>query len=126
MSSSQNLKNKKFVWEFQQIMADPDPVDVFENIGKYFHANADFHCSHPINDQQGTDAFITSFRQPLFASFPDLQRRIDIFIGMQYKGKDWVASTGYYVGTFMKDWLGISPNYGSWELTYSAVCLNNT
>ncbi len=36
MSSSQNLLNKKIVWEFHQILADPDPIDVFESINKYF------------------------------------------------------------------------------------------
>lgn len=112
MSSSQNLLNKKIVWEFHQILADPDPTDVFESINKYFDSDAVFNCSHPINEQQGTDAFIASFWRPLFESFPDLQRRDDIFIGSQYKNEDWVASTGYYVGTFIKDWLGIPPNYG--------------
>ena len=37
----------------------------------------------------------------------DLYRRDDIFMAGSFEGQDWVSSTGYYVGHFEQDWIGL-------------------
>ena len=110
-NSDLNMKqNKKIVWEFLQLLKDPQPEELFDRIGVYYAPEVECHAFNPINTVNGLEAFINAFWKPLFQAFPDMQRRNDIFIGREYEGNAWVCSTGYYVGTFMQPWLGIPPN----------------
>ncbi|MBC7121496.1 MAG: ester cyclase, partial [Candidatus Methanosuratus sp.] len=73
-------------------------------IRSYVDAEVSWHGPHPINDLNGVDALLSEFWQPLLASFPDLHRTCEIFIGGHVH---WVAAIGYFSGTFSRDWLGI-------------------
>lgn len=66
-----------------------------------------WRISHPINDLAGREGLAENFWRPLERSFPDFERRNDIFMAGAFADKIWVASTGYIVGTFEKSWLGI-------------------
>lgn len=77
-----------------------------------------WHGPHPINTQIGADAVIANFWKPLFVSLPDLERRDDIFIANTFKGSNWVGATGYYTGTFTRDWLGIPATGGVLNIRY--------
>ncbi len=68
--------------------------------------------SHPLGALTGVDALHAGLWQPLRTAFPDLERRDDIFMAGVYKGDVWIAATGYYFGTFAKDWLGIPGRHG--------------
>ncbi|MDQ2780373.1 MAG: ester cyclase, partial [Pseudomonadota bacterium] len=70
------------------------------------------------------EAVMQDFVAPLQAAFPDLERRTDIYIGGHWQSPPagatgysppevagpgwWVSTTGHYVGTFMRNWLGIA------------------
>lgn len=72
-----------------------------------FRKDAELNASHPINRLVGRDSIIDDLWTPLLRSFPDLERRTDILISGSFNGSDWIASTGYFVGSFERDWLGI-------------------
>ncbi|MCY4525572.1 MAG: hypothetical protein OXB89_03095, partial [Anaerolineaceae bacterium] len=73
------------------------------------HAHPDLRLQafHPVNELQGLDNVARDFIAPLRQAFPDLLRRPYISIAGQHAGSTWVATTGDFIGSFMKDWLGI-------------------
>ncbi|RME67372.1 MAG: hypothetical protein D6782_02720, partial [Alphaproteobacteria bacterium] len=66
-----------------------------------------WHGPHPLNALRGAGAFARDFWQPLHAALPDIGRRNDILFAGRFQDRDWVCATGYYTGTFVRDWLGI-------------------
>lgn len=70
-------------------------------------ADCRFHAPHPINDLRTSSEVAEHFWAPLLASFPDLERRTDILLTGEFSGASWMASTGYFIGLFERDWLGI-------------------
>ena len=72
-----------------------------------------WHVGHPIELLTGPQAVGDGFFAPLAASFPDLERRPDIFFGGHWDGRFdggagwWISCTGHYLGTFSASWLGI-------------------
>ena len=61
----------------------------------------------PFDTQRGIESLLENVWQPLLGSFSRLQRRVDILIAGACEGEDWVASSGYIIGRFERDWLGI-------------------
>ncbi len=78
-----------------------------------FAPQAAYLCAHPINQMEGLDEIDARLWQPMKAAFPDLERYDDIVMSGHWKDHDWVSATGYYFGTFARDWLGI-PAHGGW------------
>jgi len=76
-------------------------------ISEFFAKDANINLVHPFNEIQSADAFFLKFMAPLQQAFEGLYRRDYIFMTGQFEGKDWISSTGYYVGRFAKDWIGI-------------------
>ena len=76
-------------------------------ISEFFAKDANINVVHPFNEIQSADAFFLKFMAPLQQAFEGLYRRDYIFMTGQFEGKDWISSTGYYVGRFAKDWIGI-------------------
>jgi predicted ester cyclase len=66
-----------------------------------------WHVSDPINDLTGKQQMLMEFWQPLITAIPDIERKPFINIESDYQGDDWVASTGYFVGTFSESLFGI-------------------
>ena len=81
-------------------------------LGNLYHADVRWHGPHPINAHQGADAVLKAFWEPFLAALPDIERRDDILICGSFKKGDWVGATGYYTGTFARDWLGIPATGG--------------
>lgn len=73
----------------------------------FFAADAAINVVHPFNLCTGPEAFLARVLAPLRASFAGLHRRTDLVMGGRFEGADWVSSTGCFVGTFERDWLGI-------------------
>jgi len=122
MSSESVQKNKALVWEFWQKLNGSKANDVANVVQSYVHADVSWHGPHPINDLNGVDALLSGFWQPLLTSFPDLQRKCEIFIGGHVH---WVAAIGYFSGTFAHDWLGIPATGREIRIRFgefSAVC----
>ena len=76
-------------------------------ISEFFAPEANINVVHPFNSLTGANAYISSFIIPFQHSFKGLYRRDDIFMAGSFEGQDWVSSTGYYVGHFEKDWIGL-------------------
>ena len=76
-------------------------------ISEFFAPEANINVVHPFNSLTGANAYISSFVIPFQHSFKGLYRRDDIFMAGSFEGQDWVSSTGYYVGHFEKDWIGL-------------------
>lgn len=104
MSTALLQENKKLVWEFWQELNQAEPEGVADVIGRYSHRDIKWHGPHPIHELEGVEALASEFWQPMLQSFPDLQRRCDIFIGGHMH---WVGAIGHFSGTFANDWLGI-------------------
>ena len=74
---------------------------------RFFSPTAIINVCHPFNMIQGVDAYLDRFLRSLQRSFESLHRRDEIVLSGQSGGMDWVSSTGYLVGNFIQDWLGI-------------------
>jgi hypothetical protein len=76
-------------------------------VAALYEPTATFLGPHPIIELAGREAVVREFWEPLLASFPDLERRTDILLAGTFENGTWMASTGYFVGGFKHDWLGI-------------------
>ena len=83
------------------------PNDFSGAIAAFFAADANINVVHPFNELHGADTYLNKFLRPLQNSFDGLYRRNDIFMAGQFEGQNWISSTGYYVGRFAQDWIGI-------------------
>lgn len=68
---------------------------------------------HPIGRLDGAGTVMGKVFGSLRHSFPDLERRDDVFIAGSFDGASWLSATGHYFGNFEKDWLSI-PATGRW------------
>ncbi len=87
-----------------------DMLDVARSI---FAPDAAYICAHPINQMHGLEDINQRLWQPLKTAFPDLERYDDIVMSGHWQDHDWISATGYYYGTFMRDWMGL-PAHGGW------------
>ena len=83
------------------------PGDFSSNVATFFAQNAEINVVHPFNQLKGADAYLSEFLLPLQHSFEGLYRRDDIFMAGEFEGQKWISSTGYYVGQFVRDWIGL-------------------
>ncbi|MCK0095372.1 ester cyclase [Yoonia sp. F2084L] len=100
-----HLANKQIAKTYLDAFAHPGGHDAA--VRGFFARDAVIHHSHPFNDLAGPDAYIDRFLAPLQSAFQGLFRRDYILTGGSYDNADWVTCTGYYVGHFAQDWLGI-------------------
>jgi predicted ester cyclase len=70
--------------------------------------DCDFNAGAPISNCAGRDKITSRFWEPLVHAFPDLERRTDILMHGQFKGGDWMVSTGNFVGHFQNDLYGLT------------------
>ena len=84
------------------------PGDFSSSASIFFAQDADINIVHPFNQLTGLDAYLNEFLLPLQHSFEGLYRRDDIFMVGEFKGQNWISSTGYYVGQFARDWIGLN------------------
>ena len=101
------LANKQIYKAYLDAFKHPTEGEFERAVGSFFSDEADINIVHPFNDVTGGDGYIKHFLKPLLASFEGLFRRDYILMSGQFDGGDWVSSTGYYVGHFKSDWLGI-------------------
>ena len=76
------------------------------------HDDVLWHGPHPIDELRGRDALEHEFWSPLLHAFPDLERREGILLAGAYDAREWIGATGFYAGTFARDWLGIPASGG--------------
>jgi predicted ester cyclase len=81
---------------------------------------------------RGVEAFVSEFWLPLHHSFSDLRRQSHLFFGgksngridgdISRDGKMWVCGTGYFTGTFDRDWLTIPATGGEVRIRWGEFC----
>ncbi len=85
------------------------PGDFSNASMRFFATDATINVVHPFNQITGAAFYADDVLRPLQCSFEGLYRRDDIVMAGQFEGQTWVSSTGYYVGRFVKDWIGLNP-----------------
>ncbi len=65
------------------------------------------YASEPINELQGIDAIRDQYWKVLSESLENIERRPFIEFDSIYYDHKWIAATGYFVGNFANDLLGI-------------------
>lgn len=83
--------------------------------------DCNWRAAHPMNEMQGTADAAARIWSPLFAAFPDLERRDTILVAGCYQEKTYVAAIGHYCGTMKRDWLGIPATGKTVYLRYGEV-----
>ncbi len=89
---------------------DEDLVNVLKE-----HTSENYHWKgmHPFYEQNGAEAVIKTFWQPLRKAFSPIQRREDVFFAGANDCDDgtttWVVNTGNFLGLFDNPWLDIPP-----------------
>ncbi len=116
MDPAQNVRNKALVYEYMR--HPPTRTD----LDRYFSADVFWRGPHPIDDLCGVDALWTGYHAPLQNSFGGLRRRIDMLLGGESDGQQWVSSHGYFIGTFEHAWLGIPATGRETFLRYGEFC----
>lgn len=107
MDSEIDHSAKILAWDYFKAQCCGELEGIKTTLNTYFNDETKCFLSHPINTQIGTDALLENHWHPLLNAFPDLERRDDVFLTGEFNGKFWAVATGYFVGTFVKDWLGI-------------------
>jgi predicted ester cyclase len=80
-----------------------------------------WRAAHPMNEMGGAAAAAAQIWSPLFAAFPDLERRDEILVAGRFQGKTLVAAMGHYCGTMRGNWLGIPATGKTVWLRYGEV-----
>ena len=84
------------------------PNDFTSSVENFFSGNSIINIVHPFNELKGKDTYLHEFLLPLQHSFKGLYRRDDILMVGEFEGKNWISTTGYYVGQFLNNWIGKS------------------
>ena len=99
--------NKKIILNHCENLNSNDPEKIKLSVKENFADNFILDAYHPLNQIKSSNTYLDEYLLPLYASFRSLIRRNDILIGGDFLGKTWVSTTGYLVGIFQKDYMGI-------------------
>lgn len=100
---------------YLQLQSSPEQID------DYLTNDVQWHVSAPINDLHNKEQMIKKFWQPLENALPDIERKPFINIESEYQGATWIASTGYFIGTFAQDLFGIPATNKTLYLRYTEL-----
>lgn len=100
---------------YLQLRVSPEKID------DYLTNNVQWHVSAPINDLHNKEQMIKEFWQPLANALPDIERKPFINVESEYQGATWIASTGYFIGTFTQDFFGIPATNRTLYLRYTEL-----
>ncbi len=76
---------------------------------------------HPVNDLSGVSSVVDDFLLPLIQAMPDLERKPFIHIPGDFQGEQWIAGTGYLIGTFSAPLFDIPATGQTLYLRYSEL-----
>ena len=103
-------ENKKRFRAFIDGFKNPSTDQFLANCKNFFASDAMVNVVHPINEVIGAEGYHREFLSGLSTAFDGLRRFDYIAFGGDFEDGDWVTSTGYYTGKFVKPWQGISPS----------------
>jgi len=106
MDSSQLAKS--LIEPARVAMQSFDPAEVLKALRTILATDAQISLAHPLGLVEGPDALYHEAYVPLYAAVPDLERRDHIVIsGTSEHHCQWVGCAGFYLGTFVNNWLNI-------------------
>ena len=112
---SLHMENKKLVMDFQNGVFGCNEDTIKDHVRSYYHADIDWKGPQPFNEMTGADQVVETFWQPVMKSFPDMKKEVYMhFSGNDplFPERDWVITSGNYVGTFTHDYLHIPATQG--------------
>ena len=103
---SKHIENKKLIMEYNKSIygATVDTIDSI--ISKYYHDDIDWKGPQPFNEMTNKNDVVEKFYKPILKAMPNLSKEVDIHIAGNdpiFPERDWVMSSGNYVGTFEND-----------------------
>lgn len=107
-----HAKNKSIVARFLSELSQAEPGEISAVLGEFCHQDVVWEVFHPFNTIHGIEAADSKFWNPLKTAFPDYEQRLNIIIGGEYEGRNWVSTLGHVTGSFFSSWLNIPPTYG--------------
>ena len=107
MTKPIHQENRAIIIEYFAALNESRPGEAEGIVKTYTSADIAWRGPQPFNDLDGVDSLIGTFWTPFLAAFPDLQRRSDLLLAGEYGERNWVSASGYFHGTFKRDWLGI-------------------
>lgn len=99
--------NRAIVSEYFAALNKSRPDEAADIVKSCVSADIEWRGPQPFNDLDGVDALIETYWNPLLSAFPDLRRRCDLLLTGDYGGREWVSASGYFHGSFQRDWIGI-------------------
>lgn len=120
-----NQQNKELVWGLWQRLNHTAVDDIEGVLETAVARQISWHGPHPINHIVGVSNLAINFWLPFRNAFPDLKRTCDVFIGGASEGEHWVTATGYFTGTFHKDWLTIPATGQKTYIRFGQFCVIN-
>jgi len=107
-----HAQNKALVATFRAAMYDWTSDGVQDALASVFVSDAKVQVAFPFEDLEGPTGWYGEALAPLANAWPDIERRDTIVAaGRTEQGDDWVGCCGYYTGTFVNPWLGITPTH---------------
>jgi predicted ester cyclase len=130
MVTKLNQDNKQIVLNYWQTTERYEPHNLKDRLCRYLDADMLFHGPDPINQLQGPDDFLSGFWIPLSHSFENLRRQTHVFFGGRSSGRInglgdgemWVCGTGFFNGTFARDYLTIPASGKPVNIRWGEFC----
>ncbi|MEM6285479.1 MAG: nuclear transport factor 2 family protein, partial [Chloroflexota bacterium] len=113
---------KAIVYEYWQHWLATAQQSTDATPAAYFSDETVWYGPHPINTLHGIDEITEQLWRPLFHSFSNLRRRVDILMSGDCENGRWVSSHGYLIGKFEHNWLGIPATGQETLIRYGEFC----
>lgn len=114
-------RNKALVWDLWR-SCDGSARSSLARLTEAFAESIEYYGFYPIKRLRGADRVISILWEPLLRAIPDLRRRPYALLANSFEARDWVASTGEFIGSFVEDWLGIPASGTSVRFRYGEFC----
>lgn len=106
--TAMHLENKKRIVELVHSQYDFEANTVKSKLQSIFAAEAKIQLCFPFEMLPDVDTFFDTALLSLHKAMPDLERRDTIIMsGETTHENSWVGCCGYFIGSFMSDWLNI-------------------
>ena len=99
--------NRSIISEYFAALNEGRADETSDIVKAYSRADIEWRGPQPFNDIDGAESLIERYWNPLLSAFPDLRRRCDLLLAGDYGGREWVSASGYFHGSFQRDWIGI-------------------
>ena len=93
-----------------EALSDCSAGEMAQVVSRLVAPDAPVHLFHPAGDVTGGAGFVEAALGPLWAAWPDVERRVDISMtGMDGQGQTWLGQAGHYAGRFSGALWGVPP-----------------